>query len=40
MLEEDIEDSYWKKKRAECLKQVQVTIISIFHTLDFEVSIT
>ena len=40
MLEQDVKDSYWKKKRAECLKQVQVTIISNFHTLDFEVSIT
>ena len=40
------QDTYFQKKeRAECLKQVQVTIIiqainSNFHTLDFEVSIT
>ena len=45
VLEEDIGDSAWKDERAECLKQVQVTIItqsiiSNFRTLDFEVSIT
>ena len=28
VLEKDIGDSYFKKHRAECLKQVQVTIIT------------
>ena len=27
VLEQDTGDSYWKNRRAECLKQVQVTII-------------
>ena len=45
VLEQDIGHSGWKEERAECLKQVQVTIIiqtiiiNCF-TLDFDVSRT
>ena len=45
VLEQDIGHSGWKEERAECLKQVQVTIIIQtiiinFFTLDFDVSRT